>query len=144
MSTFADSSALVRLYVDDPDADRVRTIADLAVSEIARVEVASALWRKARDGAIGPDDAVTLEGWFAADWHGDGAAPPRFAVVASTGSVVERAAALVSRHALRSMDAVQLASALAARDADPELQTFACFDRHLAAAAATEGFAALP
>jgi predicted nucleic acid-binding protein len=53
-------------------------------------------------------------------------------------------ARLCAVHALRAYDAVQLACALAARDAVPECQTFAAFDRQLRAAAAAEGFALVP
>jgi hypothetical protein len=42
---------------------------------------------------------------------------------------------------VRAYDAVQLASALAARAANPGCREFACFDEGLRAAAAREGFA---
>ncbi len=48
--------------------------------------------------------------------------------------------AAVARSRLRAHDAVQLAAALAARDADPTLEGFACFDGELAAVARLEGF----
>jgi hypothetical protein len=63
--------------------------------------------------------------------------------VAVTGSILDEAARSVGRHPLRAFDAVQLASALAARAADPELTAFACFDDALADAARAEGFTLL-
>jgi predicted nucleic acid-binding protein len=50
----------------------------------------------------------------------------------------------VRRHRLRGADAVQLASALVAREADPDVNTMAVFDRRLRTAASTEGLALLP
>lgn len=58
--------------------------------------------------------------------------------------VLEEAARSVARHPLRAFDAVQLASALAARAVDPSLTAFACFDATLANAARAEGFALRP
>lgn len=141
MTVFADSSALVGLYSDEPGRDHARRIADLAVSDVARVEVTSALWIKVRRGELASEDAVLIEGWFATDWHGDGEHPPRFAAVPASPAILESAVALVSRHALRALDAIQLASALAVREADPDLQTFLGFDARLNRAAAAEGFA---
>ena len=60
--------------------------------------------------------------------------------MALSDGVLEEAALACARHALRAYDAVQLASALLARTADPSLSTFACFDLALSAAAAQEGF----
>lgn len=112
----------------------------LAVSALARVEVPAALWRKHRIGELSADDARILSDAFAADCAG---APARFSSVAVGARVLERAARLVAVHALRAYDAVQLASALAAREAEPSCATFACFDEGLLRAAAAEGLVPL-
>lgn len=140
MTAFADSSALVTLYSEEPGREPARDMSGLAVSDLARVEVPSALWTKVRTGELAAEDAVLLEAWFATDWHGDGERPPRFAAVAASPAILERAAGLVARHALRALDAIQLASALAAREADPDLHAFLGFDARLNRAAAAEGF----
>jgi uncharacterized protein len=116
----------------------------LVASLVARVEVPAAIWRKGRLGAPDGDDAAVLVAAFEADWFGTGAEPPRFAVVGLPPAVLDRAADLVARRALRAYDAVQLASALAARDADPDCGRFTCFDEDLRAAAAAEGFSLTP
>ena len=59
-------------------------------------------------------------------------------------NLLQDAAALLSRHALSAADAVQLSSAMLARDADPGIATFACFDVRLRQAAAIEGFRLVP
>ena len=58
--------------------------------------------------------------------------------------VVVTAARLVARSDLRAGDAIQLASAILARQAERELTSFAAFDARLRTAAAIEGFALLP
>ena len=113
------------------------------MSSLARVEVASALWRKQRDGALEPEDAALLTTLFEADYLGDGERAPRFIALAVTSPILDEAARLAT-NALRPMDAVHLATALAARRADPDCATFACLDRRLRAAAGGAGFALLP
>lgn len=116
----------------------------IAISAITRVEAPAAIWRKQRLGELETSDAALLVREFSADLFGAGDEPPRFAVVALASRVLESAASLLAGHCLRAYDAVQLASALAARDADPLCTGFACFDRELSDAAATNGFELLP
>ena len=110
------------------------------VSGLARVEVPAALWRKHRLRELSAADAAVLVEEFEWDWFGEPVAEQRFAVLGATDVVLDEAARAVARHPLRAFDAVQLASALAARTADASLTTFACFDGALADAARVEGF----
>jgi predicted nucleic acid-binding protein len=137
MTVFADSSALVKLYADEDGAMQVRRHRTYVVSSIARVEVPAALWRKQRTGELSAGDSALLTAEFAADWHEpDGP----FLPVAVHARVLERAAALLASHGLRAYDGVQLACAWAAREADPQVDGFLCFDADLTAAAGREGF----
>lgn len=122
----------------------MRAIDALAINAIAAVEVPAALWRKQRMGELSAQDARTLVDAFEADLHGADGGPPRLAAVAVTAQIVEGAAALVAVHPLRAYDAVQLASALAAREAEPACASFACFDDALRTAAAARGFGLIP
>lgn len=144
MSTFADSSALVTLYAEETGGPAVHGAAGLIVSSLVRVEVPSALWRKQRDGALAPEDAALLTGLFEADYLGEQDDRPRLLSVTVSASILEEAARLTATHSLRALDAVQLATALAARRADPECTAFACLDVRLRAAAAGTGFALVP
>ncbi|HEY1920684.1 MAG TPA: type II toxin-antitoxin system VapC family toxin [Streptosporangiaceae bacterium] len=144
MSTFADSSALVTLYADEPGHAQIRELAGVAVAELARVEVPAALWRKQRIGELSADDARVLTADFEADYFGTGSQAPRFVAVTAAGSVLDEAALLCASHGLRAYDAVQLSSALAVRRADDECTAFAAFDRSLRTAAAAVGFALVP
>ncbi|HEY2947103.1 MAG TPA: type II toxin-antitoxin system VapC family toxin [Micromonosporaceae bacterium] len=137
---FADSSAVVRLYADEPGADAVRAIDLLAVSQLARVEVPAALWRKHRIGELSVDAAAVLTSAFEADYFGDGEEPARFTVVGLTEQILERAARLVGVHGLRAYDGVQLATATAVMASlDGEPVGFAADDKALCSAAAAEG-----
>jgi predicted nucleic acid-binding protein len=139
LSVFLDSSAVVKRYADEQGAAIVHDLVDLVVSGLARVEVPAAIWRKRRIGEIGDEDAATLVQSFESDWLGGA-----FAVVPAHDAVLADAARLCARRSLRTYDAVQLASALAARAVDPDLRIFACFDEHLSSAARAEGLATLP
>ncbi|MGH9294889.1 MAG: type II toxin-antitoxin system VapC family toxin [Acidimicrobiales bacterium] len=144
MSVFADSSALVKLYSDESGHERVRSLTVIVVSDLARVEVPSAIWRKERLGELTPEEAALLTAAFEADYLGAGGMEPRFAPVATSAAILDAAAALCRLHDLRAFVAVQLASALAARVADPTCDTIAAFDSRLRRAAIAEGFSLVP
>ena len=136
MTVFADSSSLVKLYVAEPGHATVRSLAEpFVVSELARVEVPAAVWRKRRVGAISAQEAVVLTETFEDDWNS-----ARFTVVAVGRTLLDDAARLVAVHGLRGYDAVQLASAMQARAVEPSIDEFSAFDAGLVDAAAAEGF----
>lgn len=143
MSVFADSSALVKLYADEPGAAEVRAVEVLATSWLARVEVPAALWRKVRTGELSPEQTGILVGDFEADWYGEQGGEARLLPVVARPALLEAAARAVAVHGLRAYDGVQLASAVAVRAA-AGTHVFACFDAGLRRAAAAEGFALLP
>jgi len=144
MIVFADSSALVKLYADEPDHHLIRDLDTLVVSALARVEVPAAIWRKHRMGQLDLADTAVLIAAFEADYHGSVIDQPRFGVVAPTAAVLEAAARLTGVHGLRAYDAVQLASAKAAAQVVSNCRTVAAFDMTLRTAAVAEGFALLP
>jgi hypothetical protein len=134
----------VKLYADEPGHRAIRALHLLVVSAVTRVEVPSALWRKARTRALDHDVAGILVSAFELDFHGSDNSQPRFAAVSLTEPVLVAAAREAARHALRAYDAVQLASALAVRGTDPRCSDFACFDAELRRAAGREGFTLVP
>jgi uncharacterized protein len=144
LTTFADSSALVKLYADEAGSEYIRGLVSVAVAQLARVEVPAALWRKQRMGELSAADARLLTADFEADCFGTDSEPPRFAAVAAAGRLLDEAARLCASHGLRAHDAVQLSSALAVRRADGNCTAFAAFDRSLRTAAAAEGFELVP
>jgi uncharacterized protein len=129
----------VKRYADEEDAERVRGWRVLVVAALSRVEVPAALWRKQRMGELAPEEARLLVADFEADWYGTPTEPSTFIVVDARGPVLDAAARLAAVHGLRAYDAVQLASALAARDADPGCDTVLVYDTALRRASAAEG-----
>ena len=145
MSTFADSSALVKRYADEQGHAQVRELTAVVVSQIARVEVPAALWAKQRREELAADDARVLTAEFEADYFGsEEHETPPLAAIALSAPILDAAARLSATHGLRASDAVQLSSALAARAADAGCTTFAAFEGTLRTAAAAEGFMLLP
>lgn len=144
MSVFADSSAIVKLYVPEEGHETVRRApAPFVVSVLARVEVPAAFWGKHRTDALSAEDAALLTAAFTLDYHGDDETDSAFAVIALTADILQDAALQAARHGLRAYDAVQLATALAARAADPAIDTVTVLDQILRRAMLAEGFLAL-
>lgn len=111
----------------------------MVVSALSMTEVLAAIWGKTLRGELSEPQASVLDRAFLTDLrHG------RFEVLPVAEPVIARSLLCVRRHRLRGADAVQLASALLARDADPAVGTMAVFDQRLRAAASAEGFALLP
>jgi predicted nucleic acid-binding protein len=144
MSAFADSSALVKLYAEESGFEAVRDLRPIVIAQLSRVEVPSAIWKKYRRGEITQGEATILVGWFEADFHGTAEEGPRFLIMPTSPVVLEAAARIVRKHGLRAYDAVQLASAVLAAEANPELRSFAVFDKQLRSAAFAEGFTLIP
>jgi hypothetical protein len=144
LTVFADSSAVVKLYVDEEGAAEIRAVPHIAVSALTRVEVAAAIWRKRRASELSGQAAALLNARFDSDIAAESPPAARFDTLPVTEAILRSAAEVTAMRALRAYDAVQLASAIAARAADPSCATFACFDRDLREAAAAEGFRLVP
>ncbi|HSI50140.1 MAG TPA: type II toxin-antitoxin system VapC family toxin [Ideonella sp.] len=128
MILFCDTSALVKLYVQEEGSEQVmRRAAEadaVAVSRIAWVEAVSAMARRAREQ---PQDAAALalaRDRFTADW-------PHYVKVEVDQSLVELAGDYADTFALRAYDSVQLASAQTLNRELPGEVVFACFDTRL-------------
>lgn len=147
MIAFADASALVKLYVPEDGNREVRALhSPVAVSQLSRVEVPAAIWRKHRMGELAATDARTLVSAFEADYSRPSGreASSRFTPVLASEAVLTAAARLVAVHPLRAYDAVQLASALAVQKTLDETVCLVAFDRLLRHAAAVEDLPLVP
>jgi predicted nucleic acid-binding protein len=133
---FFDASALAKAYLDEPETSQVERLMASgrpAVSRLSEVEVSSAVHRRWREGALPAQRRDAALAAFREDVLG-------WFVIELTAQVAARAALLLASHQLRAGDAIQLASALEARDGAP--RDFACFvayDARLLAAARAEG-----
>lgn len=132
---FFDASALVKRYVRERHSATVRRLLDagpVAVSRLSEAEVTSALARLSREGglaAIRRDRAIAALLSDLPAWH----------IVELTPDVIGLARRLLTRHSLRTGDAIQLACGLALQEAlGQPLEGFVCYDQRLIDAARAE------
>jgi predicted nucleic acid-binding protein len=135
-----DASALVKLFVDEGDAETVEALwtdtADAFVSIVGYAELRSSISRALRGGRILPDAYPTVRLELEQLWGS-------VVEIRLEGTLPHRAGALADRHGLGALDAIHLASALSiASPADQP--TFVTFDRRLREAALAEGLTVLP
>ena len=105
------------------------------VSALAQIEARSAICRLRKGNRMSAPEASSAIDALAGEMR-------RMVEQPVNPPVLEAATTLIDRHSLRSMDAVQLASAIVARDllAAPDMR-FISSDTELLGAAAAEGFA---
>lgn len=107
MTVYLDTSALVKLYIDEPGSAEVVDLigrADLvATSTLAYPEMRAALARRRRERTLTPKELTRVRQQFDDDWA-------LFLVLSCDGQLARRAGALAELHALRGGDAVHLAS----------------------------------
>ena len=130
----------MKRYVREPGAVSVRRLLEAdpaAASRLSEVEVASALIRRAREGAFTAEERdralASLENDFAT-----------LIIVEFTTAITADARALLLRHRLRAGDAVQLASCLYLQREIGQALPFVAFDDQLAQAARHEGLTDMP
>ncbi len=134
---YFDASALAKRYVREKGSVKVRRLlsSDLAAtSRYSAVEIASALARRAREGAVSHEDRERTLAALQVDLGA-------MLIVELTAEVVIRAQALLQRHSLRAGDAVQLASCLRLREELEDDVSLVAFDERLVAAARKERIA---
>lgn len=144
MSVFyLDSSALVKRYVKETgtawliEIFRPKSLNRVYVAEIALVEVISALTRRHRGNTISSSALQKVQNRFRRNFA------EKFFKIETNLSIIEQAADLAERHALRGYDAVQLASAVylhnRRQQANLSALTFISADNALNTAANSEG-----
>ena len=140
---YLDTSALVKLYVDEPGSERMIELAsedadyDLAICSITQVEFHAAIWKRRRTGE---SDEIAVR--QAAESFED-EFRSAFLLCPIDDRTLDLASAIVPEHGLRAYDAVQLASCLALARTMREPLTFVCADRALLTAAEAEGLPVL-
>ena len=133
---YLDTSALVKLYLDEPGRSAVTAAISrqsvVSTQEIAYIEAHAAFARAERESRLEPADLDRLREDFNRDW-------PSYLVLRVSKPMLERAVKLVDSFGLRAYDAMHLSAAqLLSEEHDGQLQ-FACFDRRLNRAAETLG-----
>jgi uncharacterized protein len=136
---FLETSALVKLYVQELGTDRLLQLASpaagnqFAILSVAQVEFHSAVRRRMREGDIEETAANHILENFGVHIS------TRLMRQLVNDNVLDLACELIGRYPLRAYDAIQLAGCLALRLAAPEPPVFSCADRRLLEAAANEG-----
>jgi predicted nucleic acid-binding protein len=141
MILYVDTSALVKLYVEEKGSELVRHLVDEAVlvatSRIAYAEARAALARTWREGALSEEDYRQSTIYLRADWQA-------YFTLDLAESVVQVAGDLAERHRIRGFDAIHLASGLTLSRRVRDPITFVCWDIRLWNAAQEEGFDMVP
>lgn len=106
----------------------------IVICQLTQVEMFSVLERHQHDGILSEPEKVMLQSRFLADVRQE------YLMVIVTEQVYEQARAVVSRHRLRALDAVQLASAMQFAKVYDYPVTFVSADKRLLLAAQAEGF----
>ena len=137
MTLYLDTSDLIKLYVDEPDADRIRQLvrdADVVVTSVlAYPEARATLARRRREKLTTPRQHAAAVRQLDTDW-------PRFVTIVCDAELAIAAGGLADRHRLRGGDAVHLASFEAAlAGAGDEDVRFSSADSRLSDAARTLG-----
>lgn len=139
MTLYLDTSAFVKLLVAEDGSDAMHAsaadAAALVTSHVTYVEIHSALARMAAGRRLTARVHRRQLDAFLSMWED-------VVVVPADDRVIERAAALAGRHALRGFDAVQLSSAVELLDAGAA--RFASWDERLNVAAARERLELIP
>jgi uncharacterized protein len=137
---FMDSSAIGKHYMQETGSAWITSLVlpaaghVIVVSELAMVEVSSALARKQHLAQISATDMAQNRANFLLHLE------KVYLAIPLNVAVLRQASVLVGRYRLRSLDAVQLACALAGTVILGEPLTFVCADINLLSAAAAEGF----
>jgi len=138
---YIDASALVKRYVAERGSrevtDLTATSDIVATTVVSRAEVAAALARAARLGALDHYSARRAQRRFSREW-------PDLARLPVTELLVSRAETLAWDYGLRGYDAIQLASALTWQESIGEDVVLATFDRQLWEAAPKAGLQVWP
>lgn len=138
MILYLDTSALVKLYIDEEHHDTVRHAVNaaeaVATSIIAFTETRAAFARLQREARLSADALESLKQSFDTDWR-------HYAKISIDEELVRRAGDLADAFSLRGYDAVHLASAEYLRVNTGSTIAFACYDHRLRQAAAILGLA---
>ena len=132
MILFCDTSALLKLFIDEQDSEsmiKARSSSEgIAVCRITWAESMAAFAQRTRFKGANQAGLAQARSMFEQAW-------PGFAIADVTQSLVEQAGVFSEAFALRGYDSVQLAAAHQLHEQFALPLTFACFDRRLNQAA---------
>ena len=118
MIYFADTSALVKRYIDEVGSGYVRSLLVAPdhifyQSFLTPLEITSTFYRQHRTHALSAEELTLVLQAYTTHSHEE------YALIPYSEDLMNTAAALIARHPLRTLDAIQLAAALSLRAALP-------------------------
>lgn len=132
MILFCDTSALLKLLVDEDQSDQMRQVSSaveaIGVCRISWAETMAALARRQREDPISSDDLEQARQHLIQSWQ-------TFTIVEVSQPLVESAGRFADVFALRGYDSVQLAAAHELQLMAEQPVIFASYDRRLNQAA---------
>lgn len=137
---FLESSALAKLFVEEAGSEQMIALVEplsqpqKLISGLGVIEVHSAIRRRQRRGELSPEQAVEALAILSTE-------SALMTEQPMNATVVETGRQMLDRHALRALDAIQLASCWVVRAMSGITDiVFVASDQALVAAAAAEGF----
>lgn len=140
MILYLDTSAFLKLYLEEPESGTIRAAIDQAdltcTHMIAYAEMRAAFARATRMGRLSASESPATIREFEADWL-------KMDIIGIDEPLIRRAGALAEAYGLRGYDSVHLAAAIRACEAggSSDIFVFAAFDKNLCAAADALGLA---
>ncbi|WP_439582935.1 type II toxin-antitoxin system VapC family toxin [Dyadobacter bucti] len=113
MNLFLDTSSLIKLYHEEPDTHnldeifRTQRVATVFLSDISKLEFASAFWKKVRIGEIKMSLALQIIQLFRQDYR-------KYTFIPVDTDTIQAACLLLDKYGssgLRALDSIQLATA---------------------------------
>jgi predicted nucleic acid-binding protein len=137
VTVYLDTSNLVKLYIDEPDAGDIQQLVDRAdvvtTCVLSYAEARATFARRRRERLMTTAESAAAVRQLDADW-------PRFLVVPLDDDLARAAGRLADAHGVRGADAVHLAAfdQVLARSEDEQVE-FSCADDRLVRAARSLG-----
>ena len=132
MILFCDTSALIKLLIDEPGSDQIHQASQdagpNAACRITWAEAMAAMARRQREDPVSADAIEQARQRLNQLWT-------FFSIVEVSQDLVETAGRFADGFALRGYDSVQLAAAYTLQRTAAQPLSFACFDRRLNQAA---------
>jgi len=139
VNVFLDTSAIVKIYVDEAYSDIIRGIYSsfnntIYIADIAKVEFCSAIKKRLNQIDIEEEQYASIKTYFLNDYR-DG-----FEVIKSEERLLDQALELIHEYSLKAYDSVQLAAALQCQNLlQNHKLIFVSFDKKLINAAQKSG-----
>ena len=132
MLLFCDTSALIKLLIDEPESALIHQVTEraglIAACRITWAEAMAAMARRQREDPTSAEEIENARQRLSMLWSS-------FTIVEVSQKLVETAGRFADGFALRGYDSVQLAAAHELHITSEQPVTFACYDRRLNQAA---------